>query len=104
MIIYFVLNCLPAPDDATDGPTATTASWPELVQLYGLDWARISQTQFPDVSPVCLKNKYYTRINNNAAYQEKRQDSPNISSIVSDEQRGDELVQQLMEILKATSM
>ncbi|CAL5979775.1 Myb-like_DNA-binding domain-containing protein [Hexamita inflata] len=75
-----------------------------LVQLYGLDWARISQTQFPDVSPVCLKNKYYTRINNNAAYQEKRQDSPSLSSIASDEQRGDELVQQLMEILKATSM
>ncbi|CAL6054601.1 Myb-like_DNA-binding domain-containing protein [Hexamita inflata] len=73
-----------------------------LVQLYGLDWARISQTQFPDVSPVCLKNKYYTRINNNAAYQEKRQESPE-QNCCQIQQRNDTM-QKILEILNGKVM
>ncbi|CAL6076418.1 Myb-like_DNA-binding domain-containing protein [Hexamita inflata] len=73
-----------------------------LVQLYGLDWARISQTQFPDVSPVCLKNKYYTRINNNAAYQEKRQDSPEPNCCQL--QPHDDIVQKILDILNGKVM
>ncbi|CAL6056895.1 Myb-like_DNA-binding domain-containing protein [Hexamita inflata] len=74
----------------------------KLVQLYGRNWRMITQYYFPDVSSVCLKNKYYTKIHKNAAYDKNSQvsDASNIQQYQSSEY----IIQQLKEIMNAKMM
>ncbi|CAL6011417.1 Myb-like_DNA-binding domain-containing protein [Hexamita inflata] len=45
------------------------------VEKYGNDWDAIHKYVFPERGAVCLKNKYYTKIHQNKAFE--KQTDPN---------------------------
>ncbi|CAL6100792.1 Myb-like_DNA-binding domain-containing protein [Hexamita inflata] len=72
----------------------------KLVQLYGRNWRMITEFYFPDVSSVCLKNKYYTSIHKNAAYDQSSQ----VSDAYNFQQSSEYIIQQLKEIMNTKMM
>ncbi|CAL5974222.1 Myb-like_DNA-binding domain-containing protein [Hexamita inflata] len=41
----------------------------DAVKQFGLNWQAIHMYIFQSISPACLKNKYYSRIHNNNAFE-----------------------------------